>query len=767
MFEDKLISFIIEESLNHAMKMNASCADEFCTLKALLEIPYARKVMSDEGIDPNRLKAYQKSAEDNVDIFLMPEMCPKTMALIKEAREGDRFDDKGVKRKGLTGELTRSLITQFIHNPENKPIVEAILIDETSILEEDKFSGTQDNDTSEDVFSGFQKVGKPADTVFQSHFENPTKPKEAEQKAKKNPYYESKEETLKIVRSALTDLKLEAKRGRIDPVIGREQEIQEIIKTLMRRHKSNVLLVGQPGVGKTAIIEGLALAMQDPLTPKSLRNRNLYMLSLANILSGTRFRGDFEQRMEVALAIFKQENAIVFVDEFHTLMSAGNASNKGLDAVNMLKPAIARGEFSLIGATTIDEAPVVREDQAFMRRLNVIDVREPNHDEMIHILTKATPKWIGFHKIKKVEEGVFDHILSVADQITTNQNPDKSLDILDRACVIATDNFNEKTLGPQHIHQVAIDLGVTSNPTDRSAFRDVYHKSLETFSMRYKMDNDRAKRIASSVANRYATKTTSTQMEVWNIKSASEDAALDVAMNIAKLLDVKFCNISGQRLTKPSGVDYLMGNSSTRVSSRLSLDVDIDPYSVIWIGSADAICEEVRQFFNDVQRDSYFLSDTNRRIYMNKALIITTSQVASSYSLGFGRSQDEEFGEKSWPEFSRDIDLKITQENFIHAWLVDYTQTCALPFCTTETKFHIGASVIDMISGSTGSIFEARNKLHDILDEEMHAIFEFTDAGSDCYLTLLDGVPAVKEKPRTWKVRGNLPELMTDPHPHI
>jgi len=230
------------------------------------------------------------------------------------------------------------------------------------------------------------------------------------------------------------DLTFQARQGELDPVIGRETEIERVIQILSRRSKNNPVLVGEPGVGKTAIVEGLALKIAEKSVPKDLLNKRILVLDLASVIAGTKYRGEFEERIKKILKeITEQKDIIIFIDELHTLIGAGG-SEGSMDASNMLKPALSRGAIQVIGATTSNEyRKYFERDSALERRFQPITVVEPSDNETIEILKGILPKYEEFHHVKYAE-GVVEQIVKYSRRyITERFLPDKAIDLLDEA----------------------------------------------------------------------------------------------------------------------------------------------------------------------------------------------------------------------------------------------------------------------------------------------------------------------------------------------
>lgn len=231
-----------------------------------------------------------------------------------------------------------------------------------------------------------------------------------------------------------TDLNESAKQGKIDPVIGRDKEIARVIQILSRRTKNNPVLIGEPGVGKTAIAEGLAQRIVNGNVPEILRNKRIISLSISSMLAGAKYRGEFEERLKKAIdEVQKHDDMIIFIDEIHTLVGAG-ATEGAMDAANILKPALARGEFQVIGATTLDEYKKhIEKDAALERRFQPVLVGEPSEEDALEILKGLRDRYEAFHKAKITDEALEAAVSLSSRYITDRFLPDKAIDVVDEA----------------------------------------------------------------------------------------------------------------------------------------------------------------------------------------------------------------------------------------------------------------------------------------------------------------------------------------------
>ena len=246
------------------------------------------------------------------------------------------------------------------------------------------------------------------------------------------------------------DLNKKCSNGEIDPVVGRDREISRLLEILSRRTKNNPLLLGDAGVGKTAIVEELARRLETSNVPSKLIGKRIISVSMASLVAGTKYRGEFEERLEKIISELEDnDDVILFIDEIHTLVGAGGAEG-AIDASNILKPALARGKIKVIGATTTSEyKEFIESDKALSRRFQIVVVEEPSLDETINILKKLRPIYENYHKVK-ISDDVISEIVSLSDRyIYDRKMPDKAIDVMDEVCsrtsvsLYKSDNMNE------------------------------------------------------------------------------------------------------------------------------------------------------------------------------------------------------------------------------------------------------------------------------------------------------------------------------------
>ncbi|RYF67052.1 MAG: AAA family ATPase, partial [Comamonadaceae bacterium] len=259
------------------------------------------------------------------------------------------------------------------------------------------------------------------------------------------------------------NLNQQAKDGKIDPLIGREYEVERVIQILCRRRKNNPLLVGEAGVGKTAIAEGLAWRITQGDVPEILADSNVYSLDMGALLAGTKYRGDFEQRLKGVLKSLKDKpNAVLFIDEIHTLIGAGAASGGTLDASNLLKPALSSGQLKCIGATTFTEyRGIFEKDAALSRRFQKVDVVEPTVQETIDILKGLKSRFEEHHSVKYAAAALQAAAELSAKYINDRHLPDKAIDVIDEAGAaqrILAPSKRKKTIGKAEVEEIVAKI---------------------------------------------------------------------------------------------------------------------------------------------------------------------------------------------------------------------------------------------------------------------------------------------------------------------
>ncbi len=369
------------------------------------------------------------------------------------------------------------------------------------------------------------------------------------------------------------DVSKAVEKGQIDPVVGRIKEIKRISQILSRRKKNNPVLIGEPGVGKTAIVEGLAQLIKDGNAPRTINNKKVFSLDLASIVAGTKYRGQFEERMKAVLEECKANpDIILFIDELHTVIGAGNASGS-LDASNILKPALARGEIQIIGATTLDEyREHIEKDGALTRRFQQVLVEEPTLEETRIILTNIKEKYEKHHKVFYTDEAIEECVKLSHRYIMERSMPDKAIDVMDEAGA-ATNISVEK---PQIIKNLEQKKEVLNNVKKDVVLKQNYEEAAKI--------RDEEKKI--------------------------DDLLLKHNKEWSESLDKKVTNVGIEQITEV--VSMMTGIPLTKISSQeskrlLNLDKEL-------MGKVVAQDEPVSKVVKAIKRNRVGIKDKNKPI---------------------------------------------------------------------------------------------------------------------------------------------------------
>ncbi|MFD3157142.1 AAA family ATPase [Haloimpatiens sp. FM7330] len=419
----------------------------------------------------------------------MCSICHKNVATIYTAKiENGKTEMIGVciecaKKMGLP--VMDQLMQQAGITPED---MENISDQMSGLLENMDLENISDNNMFSNFLNG-SNLSKEDDSIPPNNMDSLNDNEEA--KEKKLPNVEKKQKTKsrnklfknkrKYLNTYGTNLTEKAKNNKIDNIIGRNREIDRVIQILNRRTKNNPVLIGEPGVGKTAIAEGLAVRIADKMVPAKLFNAEVYLLDLTAIVAGTQFRGQFEGRMKSIIEEAKKlGNIILIIDEIHNIIGAGEAQGGALNAANILKPALAKGEIQLIGATTLEEyRKYIEKDSALERRFQSVLVEEPTNKETIEILKGISHYYEEYHKVKISDEVIKAAVNLSERYITDRYLPDKAIDVIDEA----SSRANLKNKGLVEIQSLKEELGEIQDKIIELSNANDYEKAAQ-----YKMN---------------------------------------------------------------------------------------------------------------------------------------------------------------------------------------------------------------------------------------------------------------------------------------
>jgi ATP-dependent Clp protease ATP-binding subunit ClpA len=467
--------------------------------------------------------------------------------------------------------------------------------------------------------------------------------------------------------------------GKIDPLIGRETEVERVVQILCRRRKNNPLLVGEAGVGKTAIAEGLAKKIVDKNIPAVLENMTIYSLDLGALIAGTKYRGDFEQRLKTVIKqLGEQKNSILFIDEIHTIIGAGSASGGTLDASNILKPALARGNVKCIGATTYQEfRSVFEKDHALTRRFQKIDVEEPTVKNTIEILKGLKNHFESHHNVKFTNNALISAAELSAKFLNDRRLPDKAIDIIDEAGAaqrILPKSKQKKNIGSKEIEDVIAKIAripaKNINKDDRSSLKNLERdlkavifgqdKAIETLSNAIKMSRSGIGPIDRPIGS-------------FLFSGPTGVGKTEVARQLAYTLGIELIRIDMSEYMERHSVSKLIGAPPGYVGydqgGILTEQINKNPYSVLLLDEIEKANPDIFNILLQVM-DNGILTDSNGRKtdFRNVTVIMTTNAGAEALSKSnFGFTQTKESGDENSeikkvfsPEFRNRLDATVS-----------------------------------------------------------------------------------------------------------
>ncbi|MGV3623862.1 MAG: ATP-dependent Clp protease ATP-binding subunit ClpA [Archangium sp.] len=475
-----------------------------------------------------------------------------------------------------------------------------------------------------------------------------------------------------------TELTAEASKGHIDPLIGRKTELERTVQVLCRRRKNNPLYVGDAGVGKTAIAEGLALAIHEKKVPSVLANAKVFSLDMGALLAGTKFRGQFEERLKAVLkALQSHDDAILFIDEIHTIVGAGATSGGSMDASNLLKPALANGKLRCIGSTTHQEFKSAFErDRALSRRFQRIDVLEPSVEDTVAILKGLAPKYEEHHKVKYDEDALRSAAEMSAKYINEKFLPDKAIDVIDESGAI--DRLREKPTGKVTVHDVEAVVAKMARIPPKSVAKDEREqlKNLEGELKNVIFGQDQAITELSAAIKLARSGLRSPEKPIGNFLFAGPTGVgkTELAKQLAKTLGVDFLRFDMSEYSERHTVSRLIGAPPGYVGfdqgGLLTDAVRKAPHAVVLLDEIEKAHPELFNILLQVM-DHATLTDNNGRKadFRNIILIMTTNAGARDMrakSMGFGDrpaidfSKAKEAMERVFsPEFRNRIDAIV------------------------------------------------------------------------------------------------------------
>ncbi|MSP51250.1 MAG: ATP-dependent Clp protease ATP-binding subunit ClpA [Alphaproteobacteria bacterium] len=466
--------------------------------------------------------------------------------------------------------------------------------------------------------------------------------------------------------------------GKIDPLIGREREIDRTIQILCRRTKNNPLFVGDPGVGKTAIAEGLARKIVHGEVPEVLKNATIFALDMGSLLAGTRYRGDFEERLKAVLTELEEyEGAILFIDEIHTVIGAGATSGGAMDASNLLKPALQGGQIRCIGSTTYKEfRNYFEKDRALLRRFQKIDVEEPSVEDAIKIMMGLKPYYEEFHKVRYTNDAVKASVELAAKYINDRKLPDKAIDVIDEvgaSQMLVVEAKRKKTIGVKEIEDVIAKI---ARIPPKSVSKDDT-ESLRTLASDLKavvFGQDKAiEALAAAIKMaRAGLREGEKPIGSYLFSGPTGVGKTEVARQLAKIMGIEMVRFDMSEYMERHTVSRLIGAPPGYVGfdqgGLLTDAIDQHPHAVLLLDEIEKAHPDLFNLLLQVM-DHGKLTDHNGKTidFRSVILIMTTNAGASEASknaIGFGRGrregEDEEAIKRLFtPEFRNRLDSVI------------------------------------------------------------------------------------------------------------
>ena len=477
------------------------------------------------------------------------------------------------------------------------------------------------------------------------------------------------------------DLSARAAAGKIDPLIGRENELERMIQVLCRRRKNNPLLIGEPGVGKTALAEGLALRIFEQKVPAPLADNKVYSLDMTAVLAGTRFRGDFEERLKAVIGVLtKDPKAILFIDEIHTIVGAGATSGGTMDAANMLKPALSNGDLRCIGSTTFkDYRNSFERDRALTRRFQRIDIGEPTVAEAIEILKGLRPRYEDHHKVKYTDAAITAAAELSARHITGSHLPDKAIDVMDEAGARArlmSDETRPDQIRPPLIEEVVAKMARiparSVSTSDRSKLQ-----TMDADLRRAIFGQDKAiDQIVTAIKlSRAGLGNPEKPTGTFLFAGPTGVGKTELAKQLAKTMGVEFLRFDMSEYMEKHTVSRLIGAPPGYVGfdqgGQLTDAINKNPYCVLLLDEIEKAHPDLFNILLQVM-DHATLTDNNGRKadFRNVVLIMTTnagSREMSAARIGFAGEDgmDTHAAKKALerlftPEFRNRLDATVT-----------------------------------------------------------------------------------------------------------
>ena len=474
------------------------------------------------------------------------------------------------------------------------------------------------------------------------------------------------------------DLNAKARAGKIDPLIGREAEVERSIQVLCRRRKNNPLLVGDPGVGKTAIAEGLALQIVDEKVPEVLAESTIFALDMGALLAGTRYRGDFEERIKAVLKELEEhEDAVLFIDEIHTVVGAGATSGGAMDASNLLKPALQSGALRCMGSTTYKEfRQHFEKDRALARRFQKIDVVEPSKEDTVQILKGLQPYFEEHHKITYTDDAIRSAAELSAKYMTDRKLPDKAIDVIDEAGarqMLFSEDERKKVIGTDEIEEVIAKMArIPPRSVSKSDTERLQKLGEDLRRVVFGQDEAIDQLAAAIKLSRAGLREPEKPIGSYLFAGPTGVGKTEVAKQLALVMGVELVRFDMSEYLERHTVSRLIGAPPGYVGfdqgGLLTDAIDQNPHCVLLLDEIEKAHSEIFNILLQVM-DNGQLTDTNgRKVDFRNVIIIMTTNAgaadAAKFAIGFGGGKKSDETEAAirrmfTPEFRNRLDAVI------------------------------------------------------------------------------------------------------------
>ena len=481
------------------------------------------------------------------------------------------------------------------------------------------------------------------------------------------------------------NLNEKAKQGKVDPLIGRTSEVERAIQILCRRTKNNPLLVGDPGVGKTAIAEGLARKIVNHQVPEVLAGATIFSLDMGALLAGTRYRGDFEERVkQVVKELENHPNAILFIDEIHTVIGAGATSGGAMDASNLLKPALASGTLRCMGSTTYKEfRQHFEKDRALVRRFQKIDVNEPTIEDTIKILKGLKTYYEDFHKLKYTAEALKVAVELSAKYITDRKLPDKAIDIIDEAGasqMLLPESKRKKTIGVKEVEAVVAKIArIPPKSVSKSDAESLRQLEADLKRVVFGQDDAIDQLSAAMKMARAGLRDANKPIGCYLFSGPTGTGKTETAKQLAQTLGIEMLRFDMSEYMERHTVSRLIGAPPGYVGhdqgGLLTDAVDQHPHAVVLLDEIEKAHPDVYNILLQVMDHGVLTDAVGKKVdFRNIILIMTTNAGAADaqrHSIGFGRGRAEDEESEAIkrvfsPEFRNRLDAVVAFKGLTH-----------------------------------------------------------------------------------------------------